>query len=45
MPKVNLSLPQEDLDKFKKLAEKERRPLNQQFLFMMEYYIRNKDNH
>lgn len=43
MPKVNLSLPKEDLERFKQLAEKERRPLNQQFLFMMDFYLEYKD--
>jgi len=43
MPKINLSLPKKEYDEFTKLSEKERRPYNQQFMHMMEFYLRNKD--
>jgi len=42
MAKINISLPKEELKKFKALADKEHRPYNKQFLHMMDFYIKNQ---
>ena len=43
MGKVNISLPKDEMDKFKKLAEEERRSYNQQLMHMMDFYLKHKD--
>lgn len=43
MPKVNISLPKDEMERFKKISEEERRSYNQQLMHMMDFYLKYKD--
>lgn len=43
MPKMTISLSREDEKKLKELSKKERRPYSNQIVYMMEFYIENKN--
>ena len=42
MPRMNISLNNETMNKLRDLAENEHRPISKQIEHMMEYYIENK---
>jgi hypothetical protein len=39
VPNITLSIPKEEQDRLRKLANKERRSISQQVIYMMDYYI------
>ena len=43
MPRMNISLTKEQMEKLKKLSKDEHRPYSNQIIHMMEFYIKNKD--
>lgn len=40
MPNITLSMPKEDQERLREIANKERRSISQQVIFMMDFYIR-----
>ncbi len=40
---LNISLPEEQRDELKRLAEKENRAISHQIIHMMKFYIKHKD--
>jgi len=43
MPRMTISLTREDEKKLRELSKKEHRPYSNQIVYMMEFYIENKD--
>jgi metal-responsive CopG/Arc/MetJ family transcriptional regulator len=43
MPRMNISLSEDVMQKLKDLAEKEKRPISKQIEYMMEFYLDHKD--
>jgi len=43
MPRMNISLTTEQIKTLKAISGKEHRPYSHQIVYMMEFYIENKD--
>jgi len=44
MPNITLSIDKDNQKKLRDIAEEERRSISKQVIFMLEYYIKNKDD-
>lgn len=43
MTRMNISLTKEEIEMLKEISKKEQRPFSRQIVYMMEYYLKNKD--
>lgn len=43
MPRKNISMSEEDIQKLKKIAKEEHRPVSSQIKHMLEFYLENKN--
>jgi len=43
MPRMNISLSNDTMEKLRDLADKEHRPISKQIEHMMEFYIKNNE--